>query len=209
MLPKLISLVRSQPEINSNQFKVTLINNEHKEVQYIQCDDLTVPSKNYKGYFDTLILKLSTHFPTLPSSHTELKLTWTGKYNNLYSTVGHILVLIILDQQNDNITIKDDKDLVVALQQMKDLKVFKLYMTKAAKKLDDDLPEGRLRLQHSFNINGVCDNCNCNITPFRYKCLQCSDYNLCKKCYKSKVHDCHNMMSITLDIPDLHNMHPM
>lgn len=93
---------------------------------------------------------------------------------------------------------------------MKDLKIFKVHLTNEGKKPrkdnNDNLPKGCLRLQHSFNIGGVCNNCkNNNIVHFRYKCLQCQDYTLCAQCYKN-VHVEHVMMSISLDVPNLQNI---
>lgn len=45
--------------------------------------------------------------------------------------------------------------------------------------------------------NGVvCDVCNTEIRGFRYKCMQCPDYDLCGKCEQKGNHAGHIMMRI-------------
>lgn len=52
-------------------------------------------------------------------------------------------------------------------------------------------------LMHNAHHNGVvCDICNTEIRGFRYKCLQCADYDLCSKCEHKGHHAGHIMMRI-------------
>ena len=42
----------------------------------------------------------------------------------------------------------------------------------------------------------TCDGCEKPVIGFRYKCVQCPDYDLCEKCEAKRIHPGHNMMRI-------------
>lgn len=53
-------------------------------------------------------------------------------------------------------------------------------------------------LMHNAQHNGVmCDICNVEIRGFRYKCMQCPDFDLCSKCEHKGHHAGHVMMRIS------------
>ncbi|XP_013148852.1 PREDICTED: uncharacterized protein LOC106111356 [Papilio polytes] len=44
------------------------------------------------------------------------------------------------------------------------------------------------------HIDIICDNCSKPITGFRYKCVNCDDYDLCQKCEMMEAHSHHFML---------------
>lgn len=55
------------------------------------------------------------------------------------------------------------------------------------------VPTEEPRNQH-FNI--VCDGCDAPVCGFRYKCLQCADFDLCQTCEAKSLHNGHLMVRI-------------
>lgn len=52
-------------------------------------------------------------------------------------------------------------------------------------------------MMHQFEHPGIyCDVCSSTINGFRYKCLQCPDYDLCTSCERRGHHAGHIMMRI-------------
>lgn len=49
------------------------------------------------------------------------------------------------------------------------------------------------RIRHA---NVICDGCECEIFGFRYKCLECADFDLCMDC-EDKMHSQHMMVRLT------------
>lgn len=72
--------------------------------------------------------------------------------------------------------------------------------------------DGRYRVQSAQEINanpvagsssplvlhsGVqCDGCDCEIRGYRYKCIECPDFDLCFSCEMKKLHGDHMMIRI-------------
>ena len=46
------------------------------------------------------------------------------------------------------------------------------------------------------HIGVTCDGCEKPVVGFRYKCVQCPDYDLCGHCETKGLHPGHNMMRI-------------
>lgn len=44
----------------------------------------------------------------------------------------------------------------------------------------------------------VCDGCDKKIFGFRYKCIQCVDYDLCRHCERKMLHENHLMVRIPI-----------
>lgn len=44
--------------------------------------------------------------------------------------------------------------------------------------------------------NVICDGCDNGVFGFRYKCLQCYDYDLCMNCEGKQLHNHHRMIRI-------------
>ncbi|KAG4074497.1 hypothetical protein HA402_015786 [Bradysia odoriphaga] len=53
------------------------------------------------------------------------------------------------------------------------------------------------------HVGVTCDGCNCAIRGYRYKCVECPDYDLCFSCEMKKIHGDHMMLRIVkpLDRP--------
>lgn len=111
------------------------------------------------------------------------------------------------DGDGDEITIVTDEDLITAYTEMGgNLKT--LYVTILEKNSepmfvleDDDGPEivfdeipKNEGGHHGFTPRVICDGCNAAITGFRYKCLQCPDFDLCSTCEHKGMHSEHIMM---------------
>merc|ERR1712012_31500 len=56
--------------------------------------------------------------------------------------------------------------------------------------IEEGLKEGKL------HPGVTCDGCEKPVIGFRYKCVQCPDYDLCERCEAKRVHGGHNMMRI-------------
>lgn len=50
------------------------------------------------------------------------------------------------------------------------------------------------------HVNVVCDACDEEIYGYRYKCLECPNYDLCMNCDKLMLHREHSMMRFYLPI---------
>lgn len=55
------------------------------------------------------------------------------------------------------------------------------------------------------HVGVTCDGCNCAIRGYRYKCIECPDYDLCFSCEMKKIHGDHMMLRIVkpLDVSTL------
>lgn len=60
---------------------------------------------------------------------------------------------------------------------------------------NSNIPSNTNSKVHHIGI--VCDACDKDIYGFRYKCLQCSDYDLCGECEAKGLHPEHCMIRIT------------
>merc|ERR1712064_156121 len=56
--------------------------------------------------------------------------------------------------------------------------------------IEEGLKEGKL------HPGVTCDGCEKPVVGFRYKCVQCPDYDLCERCEAKRIHPEHNMMRI-------------
>jgi len=56
--------------------------------------------------------------------------------------------------------------------------------------ITEGLKEGKL------HPGVTCDGCEKPVVGFRYKCVQCPDYDLCERCEAKRIHPEHNMMRI-------------
>ena len=57
--------------------------------------------------------------------------------------------------------------------------------------------DGHEQLEGVAHPGVTCDGCDQPVVGFRYKCVQCPDYDLCGRCEAKKIHPGHNMMRIS------------
>lgn len=48
----------------------------------------------------------------------------------------------------------------------------------------------------AYHVGVQCDGCECEIRGYRYKCIECPDYDLCFSCEMKKIHGDHMMIRI-------------
>ncbi|KRT86186.1 hypothetical protein AMK59_2553, partial [Oryctes borbonicus] len=96
------------------------------------------------------------------------------------------------DAEGDDITLENDEDLIMAFTEM-DGPMKILYVTVLGYQLPNN---------ETATPNIICDVCEKKITTYRYKCLQCFDYDLCGDCEHAGHHSHHMMLrSSTPDLP--------
>jgi sequestosome 1 len=139
--------------------------------------------------FTYLKEKLASVFPVLGRAKTKSTITWQ-------------------DEENEWITIRSDEELVIALTEMPG-PVYKLHVqftnddtdTKSASLFDlmDEctIKDGHEQQEGVAHPGVTCDGCDQPVVGFRYKCVQCPDYDLCGRCEAKKIHPGHNMMRIS------------
>ncbi|XP_014233400.1 sequestosome-1 [Trichogramma pretiosum] len=112
------------------------------------------------------------------------------------------------DDENDEIQISTNEEYKLALSDMSILhQTHKLYVVIACNEtVDNEFAENSAKNHATPSMNSkthhvgiYCDSCDKNIYGFRYKCLQCPDYDLCKDC-ESKCHHPEHCM-IRMPVP--------
>lgn len=57
-------------------------------------------------------------------------------------------------------------------------------------------PDAEANKDLPYHIGVICDNCEGEIYGYRYKCVQCYDFDLCMKCESKSVHNEHVMFRL-------------
>jgi len=119
--------------------------------------------------------KLQTVFPVLRDA--DFRITWK-------------------DIDGDEITIASDEDFITAFTEMSGT-VKILYVTIVQRNAEPTFfVEAETQETPYRGPRVICDVCNQFITGFRYKCLQCPDYDLCAGCEHQGHHSDHLMMRV-------------
>ncbi|KDR18673.1 sequestosome-1 [Zootermopsis nevadensis] len=105
---------------------------------------------------------------------------------------GRVFIVAWKDADGDEIIISSDDELIIALTESQ-TEVRKLYVT----------PHARSAEQHEHFFQGLhqhvgvaCDVCEKAVQGFRYKCIQCPDFDLCATCESKSHHPEHCMIRI-------------
>ncbi|XP_011158726.2 sequestosome-1 isoform X2 [Solenopsis invicta] len=119
--------------------------------------------------------KLQTIFPSLRSKN--FLITWK-------------------DDENEAITISTNEELEIALQEMGHKDIYKLYISPLSEREALDMS----KIEKILHPGVVCDVCDKDIHGFRFKCMECPDYDLCNDCMSLGNHPEHYMVRMTQPI---------
>lgn len=101
------------------------------------------------------------------------------------------------DNDLDNVVISSDEELQIALSETQGSQIRKFFLT-----LYSDYEQQGTQASTSeqgVRHNGVtCDGCEKGVYGFRYKCIQCPDYDLCMDCEAQSLHPEHCMLRIPI-----------
>ncbi|XP_011637307.1 sequestosome-1 isoform X2 [Pogonomyrmex barbatus] len=100
------------------------------------------------------------------------------------------------DSENETITISTNEELELALSEMSKNDIYKLHVWLQSERDMDDVP----KMEKILHPGVVCDVCDKDIRGFRFKCIQCPDYDLCTNCMILGNHAEHYMVRMTQPI---------
>jgi len=118
-----------------------------------------------------------------------------GKLRSLFGQeFGNSGIIITWqDQDDDIVTVESDEELLIAMQEMKG-PVYKFCVVPS--KAPSENEQERHQKAGELHPGVTCDGCQGQVSGFRYKCMTCFDYDLCKSCESQGIHPGHNMMRI-------------
>ena len=187
---------------NSLAFKCYLKNNEgpDSEIRRFTVDNDVV------GNFTYLKEKVRSIYPQLLREN--FTLMYLGKHCSSHllcwqaSNLNHFI--ISTDNENDMITISSDDELVAALMygQRKEGEPFRLIIklaggAKPSAAASPSAEHNQGNCKGEIHIGVTCDGCQGAVRGFRYKCVQCPDFDLCGKCETSGLHPGHTLIRVT------------
>jgi len=102
-----------------------------------------------------------------------------------------------IDMEDDEVSISSDEELLTALMysKRKEDEPFRLFIQLIKSVGPNKSYEG------STHFGITCDGCAEPVAGFRYKCLQCEDYDLCGKCESNGAHPQHTFIRVTRELP--------
>lgn len=109
------------------------------------------------------------------------------------------------DKSHDRILILSDEELDLACLEMPEPKTLYIKLNSKEQKpsFSEEQEPSSSKAEEVRHVGVVCDGCNNNIRGFRYKCIQCDDYDLCSQCESKGLHPQH----CTVRIPHLLHWH--
>ena len=115
---------------------------------------------------------------------------------SLFSDIAEEIFIYFKTSAGANTLLNTDADLADAIRVMSS-PVYTFYIVKHLN------TRGSSPLVHA---GVICDECQENIVGLRYKCLYCSNYDLCKECESTGIHDHHIMLRISSPNSTVSNM---
>ncbi|XP_018406468.1 PREDICTED: sequestosome-1 isoform X2 [Cyphomyrmex costatus] len=100
------------------------------------------------------------------------------------------------DDENETVTISTDEELEIALKEMSKNMICKLYVMLQSEREAIDVS----KIEKISHPGVICDVCDKDIHGFRFKCMQCPDYDLCTDCMTLGNHADHYMVRMTQPI---------
>lgn len=102
----------------------------------------------------------------------------------------------MIDDELEAITISTNEELEIALDEMAKKDIYKLYVSVQSERDAIDMS----KIEKILHPGVVCDVCDKDIRGFRFKCMECPDYDLCADCMTIGNHPEHYMVRMTQPI---------
>ncbi|XP_033213443.1 sequestosome-1 [Belonocnema kinseyi] len=99
------------------------------------------------------------------------------------------------DFDGDSIVISSDEELQIALLETQGSEVRKFYLTLYSE-YEQQGTQASASEPGVRHTGVTCDGCEKGVYGFRYKCIQCADYDLCMGCEAQSLHPEHCMLRI-------------
>ncbi|XP_011684635.1 PREDICTED: sequestosome-1 isoform X2 [Wasmannia auropunctata] len=106
---------------------------------------------------------------------------------------GKIFNVTWKDDEDENITISTNEELEISLDEMGKKNIYKMYVWLQPEQDGIDMS----KIEKTIHPGVMCDVCDKNIHGFRFKCMQCRDYDLCTDCMTLGNHLEHYMIRMT------------
>ncbi|XP_015906372.1 sequestosome-1 [Parasteatoda tepidariorum] len=146
--------------------------------QNVEIRRLTVNSE-IVSRFDLLVRKIREMFPVLATGYVQV--TWK-------------------DSENDVIHMSSDEELAQALASADD-DILRIYAYSIGNKQAEERANHNLKSDHNeMHPNIICDGCDKTVYGYRYKCLQCQNFDLCSSCNAENKHEHHDMIKLSKPI---------
>lgn len=117
------------------------------------------------------------------------------KLQYIFPIPGKRFTISWKDSEGDNIIISSDAELAIALQESSSNVNNKLYILLHPNN-DEECHVLPKKAANEVHPNIICDVCDANIQGFRYKCIECPDYDLCSQCEVYGHHPEHCMLRL-------------
>ncbi|XP_012235589.1 sequestosome-1 isoform X2 [Linepithema humile] len=117
------------------------------------------------------------------------------KLRNIFPNLrGKNFIITWKDEENETITISTNEELEIALTEMSIKNdVYKFYIILQYERDSMDMS----KIEKILHPGVICDVCDKDIHGFRFKCMQCPDYDLCTECMAHGNHPEHYMVRMT------------